>query len=483
MAAELWNESVYFAMTGDHADSVHRCTHVARLIEDQIAATGLRPGDNFGREEELSRRYGVGRSAVREAIRILERRGMGRMRPGRCGGFIVAQPTLDTVSEASAEFFHLAGTTVQQLIEAREAVDCLAVRFAAERAASVQVDFSNLEIPEESGALLTQLSFRSALARLTGNPAVLLMTQCMNRLTLRFAPQRDYSGQVRQQQRGQITQIIAALRAGDATRAATVMQASTDQLEHLLTAATSEPSQNPSVVPSMTRAAEVARDLAKRIGAQSAGTRLGSEWELCEYYNASRLVLRQAVRILEDSGIVQSRRGRGFGLMTRKPDAAAVIRLIGAYLMSHRPEQLEINKLVCHLNIWMPALAALRGSGPERVQLRALIATLRVGESIEVTQLLGLLCDLSKLAANLILDTFSRCLIGFDARVRPLVTGIMPIAEVAGYLAMCDRLLSQTDLSAPATLSAARAAVSAFMLELGRREIEVGSEFTSPQPC
>ena len=471
MAAELWNESVYVAMTGEHANSIRRCTQVARLIEDQIAATGLRPGDNFGREEELSRRYGVGRSAVREAIRILERRGMGRMRPGRCGGFIVAQPTLDTVSNASAEFFQLAGTSVPQLIEAREAVDCLAVRFAAERVCGVNVDLATLEIPEESTALLTQLSFCSALARLSGNPAVALMVECMNRLTLRFVAPQDHSSRTRQPQRERMTKIIEALRNGDASRAATIMQASTNELEHLLTTPARQPSANSWAASSVSRAADVARDLVRKIGAQSTGTRLGSEWELCEYYAVSRLVLRQAVRILEDSGIAQSRRGRGFGLMTRKPDAAAIIRLIGAYLMSQGPEQLETNKLVCHLNIWMPATAASRVNAAGRGELRALIATLRAGESIEVTELLGLLCHLSKFAANPILDTFSRCLIGFDVRVRPLATGTMPIAEVAGYLAMCERLLCQADLSAPVNLSAAKSAVSAFMLDLGRRDI------------
>src|SRR5690349_7060658 len=86
-----------------------------------------------------------------------------------------------------------------------------------------------------------------------------------------------------------------------------------------------------------TRAAAIARCLAEEIQeTRSAGTRLGSEWDLCERFGVSRLTLRQAVRLLQDSGLVECRRGRGNGLLIRDRRASGSIRLVLAYLIGER---------------------------------------------------------------------------------------------------------------------------------------------------
>jgi DNA-binding transcriptional regulator YhcF (GntR family) len=78
----------------------------------------------------------------------------------------------------------------------------------------------------------------------------------------------------------------------------------------------------------------IARRLAAEIAFDtSSGARLGSEWELCERFNVSRLTLRQAIRLLQDGGLVDSRRGRGKGLVVRDRRPAGIIRLVLAYLI------------------------------------------------------------------------------------------------------------------------------------------------------
>lgn len=68
----------------------------------------------------------------------------------------------------------------------------------------------------------------------------------------------------------------------------------------------------------------------------SPGHRLGSEWDLCERYNVSRATLRQAIRQLQDSGLVECRRGRGNGMVVRDPRGTGAIRLAVAFLISHQ---------------------------------------------------------------------------------------------------------------------------------------------------
>lgn len=75
---------------------------LAAGIHDDIAGQGWRIGSLFGAESELIERYGVSRSVLREAVRILEYHNVARMRRGPGGGLLVAEPapqaSIDTVA-------------------------------------------------------------------------------------------------------------------------------------------------------------------------------------------------------------------------------------------------------------------------------------------------------------------------------------------------------------------------------------------------
>src|SRR3546814_10263407 len=51
--------------------------------------------------------------------------------------------------------------------------------------------------------------------------------------------------------------------------------------------------------------------------------RLGTEEEICARLGTSRHVLRQAIRVLESQGVVESQRGRSRGLVAGTPKIAA----------------------------------------------------------------------------------------------------------------------------------------------------------------
>lgn len=62
---------------------------VAERLLHQIRERRLSPGDSLPPEHELARRYGVGRSSVREALRLLESKGV--IRSAGHGSFVVAE--------------------------------------------------------------------------------------------------------------------------------------------------------------------------------------------------------------------------------------------------------------------------------------------------------------------------------------------------------------------------------------------------------
>jgi len=66
---------------------------VARDIEADIVRRGWAVGESLGSEIALQQRFGVSRSVLREAVRLVEHHQVARMRPGPNGGLILVRPT------------------------------------------------------------------------------------------------------------------------------------------------------------------------------------------------------------------------------------------------------------------------------------------------------------------------------------------------------------------------------------------------------
>lgn len=64
---------------------------LARWLEEQVRAGGLREGDRIDSEPELARRFGIGRPTVRQATELLVRRGLLERRRG-AGTFVKPVP-------------------------------------------------------------------------------------------------------------------------------------------------------------------------------------------------------------------------------------------------------------------------------------------------------------------------------------------------------------------------------------------------------
>jgi DNA-binding FadR family transcriptional regulator len=103
----------------------------------------MRPGDRLPSETELLAAFGVSRSTLREALRILAARDLVEVRRGVSGGTFIAQIEASAVSmylETSLGL--MSGTdslSVKEIVEARELIEVPCARFAAERATREQI--------------------------------------------------------------------------------------------------------------------------------------------------------------------------------------------------------------------------------------------------------------------------------------------------------------------------------------------------------
>ena len=88
---------------------------VAERLRRQIARGELTIGQRLPPEDELTEVFGIARTTLREALRILESQGLLEIRRGRTGGPVVTMPKIDSLAEGLAVTLQLQGTTAGDL--------------------------------------------------------------------------------------------------------------------------------------------------------------------------------------------------------------------------------------------------------------------------------------------------------------------------------------------------------------------------------
>ena len=101
-------------------------------IEDLIVQGVLRPGDRLPPERELSLQLGVSRPSLRDAIKVLEGRGLLVTRHG--GGTSVGNVIGTIFADEFANLFRSNDRAITDYLEFRKEIDLIAGRLAAERA-------------------------------------------------------------------------------------------------------------------------------------------------------------------------------------------------------------------------------------------------------------------------------------------------------------------------------------------------------------
>lgn len=154
------------------------------VIEDYIRRGGFRPGDRLPSEREFSELLGFSRTAVREAIKQLNQKGLVRSSVGR--GLFVADRSSGAVAASLDTVLHLEEGTIGHLFEMRHVLGTAAARLAAVRATAD--DLAALRAPLERmlrdyrvpGVLpAAGTAFHLALARASHNPLLAALTEPM----------------------------------------------------------------------------------------------------------------------------------------------------------------------------------------------------------------------------------------------------------------------------------------------------------------
>ena len=156
-------------------------------IQQQILSGALKPGDQIPAERDLAERFGVSRTAVREAIKSLTEKGLIEVFVGR--GTFVTNLSPDRVVESMTILLRNEPHNVASLQEARELLEVPTARLAATRRseahlARLRALAAEMEEEQSVSPRLVDgdTEFHVELARATGNPVLVLLTQAIHAL-------------------------------------------------------------------------------------------------------------------------------------------------------------------------------------------------------------------------------------------------------------------------------------------------------------
>jgi DNA-binding FadR family transcriptional regulator len=107
----------------------------------------------------------------------------------------------------------------------------------------------------------------------------------------------------------------------------------------------------------------LAAQLMREVNDQHVGgvsCRLKSEEQIGERFGASIEIVRRALRMLEDMGLIECQQGRRGALLRSNPQDGAVVRIICASLIARGVLATDLGELVSFISVSVNALAAQR---------------------------------------------------------------------------------------------------------------------------
>lgn len=162
---------------------------VADELRAQIVGGTLAAGERLPNEADLARAFGVSRSTVREALRVLASQHLVETLRGVQGGSFVASPdpsqVVEDVGGALGVLVMTPRLGMHDLLEARLLLEPSAARLAAQRADAETVEAIRAAAdaprdPRDPSGFVGHLDFHTTVLMATGNLVITMMGQPAN---------------------------------------------------------------------------------------------------------------------------------------------------------------------------------------------------------------------------------------------------------------------------------------------------------------
>ena len=198
--------------------------NIVNQVLEAIFRGDLGPNDKLPPEKELGEIFGVSRVTVREAIRSLEQFGVIEVRQGSQGGAYIKKVDMDTMVNQMCNALKTTHITFPHLAQARETLeriilsDLMPSKINDQCLTELEKNISTAEDlfqnNENTQRLRANFEFHHMIAKITGNPIIILMHKLIVDLSFQFFENVEPSIPMIQKTFEEHKQILKYLKAG-----------------------------------------------------------------------------------------------------------------------------------------------------------------------------------------------------------------------------------------------------------------------------
>jgi DNA-binding FadR family transcriptional regulator len=431
-------------------------SQVAARIVDDVIARGWPVGEVIGASDDFLQQYDISRAVFREAVRLLEHQQVARTRRGPGGGLVVVEPSVDAIIDAAVLYLYRVDARVEEVFEARTILEEIVIELVPDRLdEDGRAQLRDLIGREKAGEEHDRQAMHALLATLTGNPALALFVEILNRVSILYLRKgEEASGAISDRVHRAHRRITGAVLDGKVAQARDLLRRHLAVEVEILERRRATRRMLPSAVAlrapaGRKRAEQVAREILLGVtaGRLEPGQLLGSEPELMERHGVSRAVLREAVRLLEHHQIAAMRRGPGGGLFVAAPSSGAVADVVALYLARQGTEIAALAELRIRIEVALVELTIDRLDDAGRAFLDEVV---ELGEGDEDPDIAihNLHAAVASLAGNRVLELLALVLIRltrfhqYDADLTPEAGAEVTIAVNRAHIAIARAVQS-----------------------------------------
>jgi len=211
-----------------HLAAARKPVKAAEQLADEILGyivdVGLPPGTRIAPERQMLADTGRARGTLREALRLLESRGVVEVRKGAAGGAFVRKPQPADLGAAITAVLMMEGASMVDVLTAREDMEVAALTRAAHRIgprdiAVMQdsVDRLREHIADRDRFLVEAGRFHGVISDVAGSPVLRILNEALR--ATQISSRSDYPVSYRRRVADEHQDIIDALRTGNASLA------------------------------------------------------------------------------------------------------------------------------------------------------------------------------------------------------------------------------------------------------------------------
>jgi len=219
--------------------------NIVEQIRSAILEGDLKIGDQLPSEKEFAKHFGVSKSSLREAYRVLEAYGLLEIRQGMSGGAFVKKVDLATIKDSFVNYLFFQNPGIREYTQIRTFIEPKVVKICAEKITPEDIAYLEnnvlaMEQEPEGETFMSDLdiAFHKKLVEIAGNKIISLIVESVQTALINIKQIVHTDKQFLSAVCDSHKKIVDALRERDPEKASQAMIEHIDEVEKGMLAST-----------------------------------------------------------------------------------------------------------------------------------------------------------------------------------------------------------------------------------------------------